>query len=102
MKQLENGQYKIGTENRLTALETNYANLQEKIDEVVRWQTNHFEHFKDDLENKFESVDKKVEGCKSEILDKIEKTKGIQPWATIMFGLGSALLTGLIVWVVTH
>ena len=99
---VENGKYKLTTEKRLTALETNYVNLEKKVDDIRLWQTNHFEHFKDDLEGKFVAVDLKVESCKSEILDKIEKLKGLPPWAVILFSFGSALLTGLTVWVLTH
>lgn len=87
-KEIKNGQYKVETESRITALETNYFNLNQKMDWLgERFDTfvsNHFEHFKD------------------EVFERVDRSKGVPMSITVMVGLLSTLVTGLIMWVVTH
>lgn len=98
-KQVENGQYKLTVEKRITALEANYKNLTEKVDGLAnnfdRFMNNHWEHFKDDMSDNLSNLEAKL--CK-----KIDENKGI-PWSiTIIVGLLTSLVTGLIMWVLTH
>ena len=93
-KIVKNG-YRIGLESRISTLEANYNNLVEKVDEIRNWQTNHFEHFKDDIAVSMNTLETRL--CK-----KVDDLRGVPPWVTVMFTFGSALLTGLTVWFLTH
>jgi len=62
------------------------------IDNLVKG----FDNFKDDLGKRFDKIDE----SQTELFN--HQSSRLPMWATILFTVGGSLLTGLLVWVVTH
>lgn len=96
---VRNGQYKLSVEKRITKLEVTTDNLSKEIGELKdtfeKFMTNHFEHFKDDMSSALNNVETKLS-------KKIDDSKGIPMSVTVLISLLSTIVTGLVMWVVTH